>query len=217
MLVDAVRRGGLSGLLEGMTGSGLLYRGTTGYCGVYGLLGIDKTERFEHHPSVRVQRTVVVDRDPNTVYSFWRRLENLPRFIKHVESVSAMNGSRSHWIAKGPFGRKIEWDAEIVEDKPGHHIAWRSLDGSPIRHSGAVGFLPLDEGRATEVKVSMQYEPVQGALQEAVSKLLGDDPRKQMREDLEQFKKVMEGETRRTSQQWERETRPVNIQGTPPS
>jgi uncharacterized membrane protein len=118
-----------------------------------------------------------------------------------------LDGGRSQWIARGPFGRKIEWTAEIVEDVPGHHIAWRSVEGSPIRHSGSVGFLPLEDGRATEVKVSMRYEPIGGAVKEAVSKLLGDDPRRQIREDLEQFKSVMEGEMRRSPQQWEREVR----------
>ncbi len=206
MVLDGLRRRSVGGLLEGALGASLLYRGSSGFCWLYNMLNIDTAEKRESHPSIRVQRTITIDRDPQTVYSVWRRFENLPRFLNHVESISPLDGRRSHWVVRGPLGRRIEWNAEIVEDVPGHHLAWRSEEGAPLRHSGAVGFLPLDGGRATEVKVSLQYEPSGGAFREVVARLLGDDPRRQIREDLERFKRVVEDEGCSEARTWQQES-----------
>jgi uncharacterized membrane protein len=206
MVIDGLRRRGVGGLIESLVGANLIYRGSTGFSWLYDMLNIDTAEEREGRPSIRVQRTVTIDKDPQTVYSVWRRFENLPRFLNHVESISPLDGKRFHCVVRGPLGRRIEWNAEIVEDVPGHHIAWRSEEGSPLRHSGAVGFLPLEGGRATEVKVSLQYEPIRGALRDVVKKLLGDDPRRQIREDLERFRRVVEEETGFESQRWQQES-----------
>jgi uncharacterized membrane protein len=209
MLIDGLRRRGVSGLLESAVGTSLLYRGSTGFCWLYNMLNIDtaqEREGREGRPSIRVQRTITIDRDPQTVYSVWRRFENLPRFLHHVESISPLDGKRFRWVVRGPLGRRVEWNAEIVEDVPGHHLAWRSEEGAPLRHSGSIGFLPLEGGRATEVKVSLQYEPIRGAFRDVVKKLLGDDPRRQIREDLERFKRVVEEESGFESRGWPQES-----------
>jgi uncharacterized membrane protein len=210
MVLDGIRRRGVSGLLEGAIGASLLYRGSSGFCWLYNALNIDTSqqrEALEQHPSVRVQRTITIDRDPQTVYAMWKRFENLPRFLEHVENISPLDGRRFRWLVRAPSGRRIEWNAEIVEDVPGHHLAWRSEEGAPLRHSGAVGFLSLDGGRATELKVSLQYEPSGGgALREVVSRLLGEDPRRQIRQDLERFKRLVEHEGRPDVRGWEQES-----------
>lgn len=209
ILVDGLRRRGVGGLLESVVGTSLLYRGSTGFCWLYNMLNIDRLEEREGRegrPSIRVQRTITIDRDPQTVYSVWRRFENLPRFLQHVESISALDGKRLRWVVRGPRGRRVEWNAEIVEDIPGQHLAWRSEEGEPLRHSGSIGFLPLEGGRATEVKVSLQYEPMHGAFREVVKKLLGDDPRRQIREDLERFRNVVEEESSFESRGWPQES-----------
>ena len=76
---------------------------------------------------IEVRKTITVARPPSDVYAFWRNLENLPRFMEHLESVRVLDDLRSSWKAKGPAGSEYEWQAEITEDRPGELIAWRSL------------------------------------------------------------------------------------------
>jgi uncharacterized membrane protein len=180
-------------VLEALAGAALVYRGTTGFCSVYNALGIDTSSSEHNRGGVRVQRSIVVNRDPESVYSFWRQLENLPRFMDHLKSVTVLSDTRSRWEAKAPAGTSVTWEAEIVEDVPGHHIAWRSVEGATVSNSGAVGFIPARGGRATEVKVSLRYDPPGGALASILAEIFGEEPSQQIAEDLKHFKDVMEG------------------------
>lgn len=205
MVIDGLRRRGIGGLLESVFGASLLYRGSSGFCWLYNAIDIDTAKEHIRLPTVRVQRTITIDHDPQTVYSIWRKFENLPRFLKHVESVSLLEGKRLRWVVQGPLGRRIAWNAEITDDAPGHRLAWRSEEGAPVKHVGSVAFFPLEGGRATEMKLSLQYQPTRGTLREAVSRLFGDDPRRQIREDLERFRRVIGDEIRTESRAWQQE------------
>jgi uncharacterized membrane protein len=141
---------------------------------------------------VRTKRSVTVRKSPAECYAFWRDFENLPRFMRHLESVTVTGGSRSHWVAKAPAGRTVEWDAETTEDVPNERIAWRSVEGSGVRNAGVVEFAPAPGGRGTEVRVTLEYDPPAGRLGQLVAKLFGEDPATQVREDLRRFKAVME-------------------------
>ena len=46
--------------------------------------------------------------------------------------------------------------------------------------------------RATEVFVTLEWDPPAGGLGAAVAKILGDDPARQLKEDLWRFKQLME-------------------------
>src|SRR6187401_888574 len=105
---------------------------------------------------LHVSKSVTVKRPREEVYRFWRNLENLPRFMSHVEAVSSA-GDRSHWIVKAPGGT-VEWDAEIVEEQPGERLTWRSLQGSDVHHQGSVRFRDAPADRGTEVDVELQYD-----------------------------------------------------------
>src|SRR5829696_5712735 len=98
---------------------------------------------------VRVKASTTIRKPREEVYSFWRNLSNLPRFMAHLESVDVSSDGRSHWRATGPAGMTVEWDAEIVEDRPGNLIAWRSLPGGDVVHSGIVGFVDAPGERGT--------------------------------------------------------------------
>src|SRR4051812_22284164 len=80
--------------------------------------------------TTQVKKSIIINRSPEELYRFWRDFENLPRFMNHLESVRVLDDKRSHWVAKAPAGTSVEWDAEIIEDRPGELIAWRSLAGS---------------------------------------------------------------------------------------
>ncbi|MET7707454.1 SRPBCC family protein [Micromonospora sp. NPDC005413] len=141
---------------------------------------------------IRISLGVTVNRSPAEAYRFWRDMENLPRFMAHLESVRADDLRRSHWIARGPAGRRIEWDAEIVDDKPNQSVAWRSMPGAQVPNAGRVRFLPAPGDRGTEVRVQLGYAPPAGALGRAVAKLFGEEPEQQVRDDLRRFKQVLE-------------------------
>jgi hypothetical protein len=101
-------------------------------------------------------------RTADELYAFWRKLENLPRIFQHLESVTEHDARRSHWVAKAPAGRTVDWEAEIVNEVPGEIIAWKSLPGSRIPNAGSVNFREAAGGRGTEIKVVLEYEPPAG-------------------------------------------------------
>ncbi|WP_200215164.1 SRPBCC family protein [Micromonospora coerulea] len=141
---------------------------------------------------IRMTVAVTVNTPASEAYRFWRDVENLPRFMTHLAAVRATDLRRSHWIARGPAGRRIEWDAEIVDDQPNRSIAWRSLPGTRVPNAGRVRFVPLPADRGTEVRVQLGYAPPAGGLGRAVAKLFGEEPEQQVRDDLRRFKQVLE-------------------------
>ena len=140
---------------------------------------------------LHVTKRITINRPRAEVYRFWRDLENLPRFMQHLESVQVIGGKRSHWIAKAPVG-KVEWDAEIIAEGDNELIAWRSLEGSEVRTEGSVRFLDAPADRGTELSVELEYDAPGGSLGAAIAKLLGEEPAQQVRDDLRRFKQVME-------------------------
>jgi uncharacterized membrane protein len=135
---------------------------------------------------------ITVNRPRQEVYRYWRDLENLPRFMAHLESVQTMPGGYSRWRAKGPMKKSVEWDAEIVEDRPGEVIAWRSAKGTAVRNSGSVRFADAPAGRGTEVRVEIDYRPPAGRMGLAIARLWAEHPEQQVRDDLCRFKQVIE-------------------------
>lgn len=141
---------------------------------------------------VRVKKAITVNRPPDEVYAFWRELENLPRFMTHLESVHVTGERTSHWKAKGPAGRSVEWDAEVIEDRPGELLSWRSLPGADVESSGAVRFASAPGDRGTEIVVDLEYTPPGGRAGAAVAKLFGEEPATQLSDDLRRCKQVVE-------------------------
>ena len=195
-----LRRKRLRPLLLPVAGS-LLSRGVTGRCAINRALGRNSAGGSRVSPvgsvrrgeGIKVEHSLVVNRPVQEVYHFWRNFENLPRFMDHLESVTVIDENRSHWIAKAPAGARVEWDAAIHNEIEGQLIAWRSLPGSDINNAGSVHFTPVaGDTSQTEVRVVLSYEPPAGKLGVAVAKLLGEEPSKQVAEDLRRFKQVME-------------------------
>ena len=142
--------------------------------------------------AVRVTKAIMINRPSEELYRFWRNLQNLPRFMTQVESVQVTGEKRSHWMAQGPGGKRVEWDAEIVEDRPNQLIAWRSLEDADVPNRGSVRFEPAPGGRGTVVKVELQYNPPGGVIAATVAKLFGQAPEQQVQEDLRRFKRLIE-------------------------
>ncbi len=141
---------------------------------------------------MKVTKTTTINSSPEELYRFWRDFENLPRFMRHLESVRVTEPGRSHWKAKAPAGTTVEWDAEITEDRPNELIAWRSLEGADVENSGSVRFTPATGGRGTVVTVNVEYDPPGGKVGSLVAKLFGEEPEQQVQDDLRAFKQVIE-------------------------
>lgn len=188
--------------LAAVAGGYLLYRAAAGYCPTYHALGVSTGESTADQTAVtaghgsRVDAAIIVMKPANEVYDFWRDFENLPRFMTHLLDVNTSVGGQSHWVARGPFGLRVEWEAQIVTDRRGEVIAWKSLPGADVDCAGSVHFRQLPHDRGTEVRVSLKYDPPAGQVGSLVAKLVGKDPQRQVNEDLRRFKQILEaGET----------------------
>ncbi len=144
-------------------------------------------------PKEMVARSsILLNCSPQEAFQFWRNFENRPRFMRHLESVSVVGDRRSRWIAIGPLGKRIRWDAEIVAERPGELISWRSLEGSDLMLDGFVEFQPASGDRGTTVFATIIYTPPGGQLGRTAAKMLGKDPSFLMRQDLRRFKALVE-------------------------
>ncbi|MDQ3282000.1 MAG: DUF2892 domain-containing protein [Acidobacteriota bacterium] len=188
----------LPGIAVAAIGGALVHRGATGHCMVYDTMGVSTAEEQERNVSVpygrgvRVEKAVTINSTPEELYSFWRNFTNLPRFMHNLESVEVHDDKRSRWVAKGPAGSKVEWEAEIINEVPNELIGWRSLEGSQIDNAGSVHFTRASGGRGTEVKVVLRYDPPAGVVGATLSKILGEDPALNVQEDLRRLKMLVE-------------------------
>ena len=191
-------RGSLGGLALAAAGGALVYRGLSGHCDVYQALDVStaaprgRTTSIAAGRGVKVEQSLTINRPAADLYRFWRDVENLGRFMGHLESVKDLGNRRSHWTARAPLGASVEWDAEIHTERDNELIGWRSLPGSEVDTAGSVHFVPAPGGRGTEVRVSLKYDPPAGKLGAAAARLLGASPASQIREDLRRFKQLME-------------------------
>lgn len=196
LIAWGVRQRSLPGVLLALSGGALVYRAMTGHCGVYQALGRNTAQPSAAQTpaagGIKVEQTVTINKTPTEVYTFWRNLENLPQFMTHLESVDMHDNQHSHWVAKAPAGRTVEWDAEVTDDQPGVRLAWRSVAGSDIPNHGQVRFVAAGEGRGTEVHVTLEYAPPAGPIGAWIAKLFGEEPNQQIAEDLRRFKRIME-------------------------
>jgi uncharacterized membrane protein len=186
-----------AGAMLAAAGTALIYRGATGHCAVYEAAGIDTAIRTSRQAlggskGVHVEESYTINRRPDELYAFWRKFEQLPAFMRHLVRVTQHDERRSHWVAKAPSGRTVEWDAEIINEIPNELIGWRTVDGADVVSAGSVHFKPSPGGRGTEVRVRLQYSPPGGKLGAGIAWLFGHEPSQTIREDLRHFKQLME-------------------------
>jgi len=140
----------------------------------------------------RVTKSVTINRPREEVYKFWRDFENLPTFMQHLTSVTVTGNGRSRWVANAPAGATVEWTAEILEDRAGSLISWRSVAGSDIQNEGSVRFADAPADRGTEVRVELAYDAPAGSAGVLVATMFAEEPGQQLRDDMRRFKQVME-------------------------
>jgi uncharacterized membrane protein len=176
------------GWVSSAAGALLLERGATGRCMAYGALGIDTATP----KPLQIRQAMQVMKPRHEVYTFWRDFTNLARFMKHVRSIDVQDRGRSHWTVQMAPGPVLEWDAEIVEDRPGELISWHSVENSVVDNAGQVRFEDLPQGRGTGIMVELAYRPPAGPVGSAAAHLLKGTTEQEIREDLRRFKNVIE-------------------------
>jgi len=206
MTIYGLSRQSLGGLVLALAGGSFVYRGATGYCGAYQALGIDTSQsrgpsdsvKAQH--GVKVEESVAISRPREELFRYWRDFSNLPRIMRHLKSVETHANGRSHWVASGPMGATAEWDAEIINERENELIAWRSVEGSTVDTAGSVHFLEMPGNRGTEIRVVLKYDPPGGKLGVGIAWLFGKSASQQIREDLRNFKSMMETGTIATTE-----------------
>ncbi|WP_170135773.1 SRPBCC family protein [Nannocystis exedens] len=180
-------------------GGALLHRAVTGHSLLYARLKVSTAHGVRgpsasvpHHQGVKLVHTLTVRQPPERVYRFWRELDNLPRFMHHLESVTVLDERRSRWRVRGPADISVSWDAEIINDVPGELIAWRSLEGAEVPNAGSVRFERGVGGHTTRITVNLEYHPPAGVIGNMISSALGANPEKQIESDLQRFKELLE-------------------------
>src|SRR5215218_815723 len=181
----------VSALVKTSLGGYLLYRGASGHDPLYTSMG--KTKGVSHTPAINIRTSLVVNKPKTEVYAFWRRLENLPLFMKHLANVTEIDAKHSHWeaVVPGNVG-KVKWNAEIVKEEEGYLIGWQSIPNSMINNAGKVMFHDALGGAGTELEVVISYHPPAGELGSGVAKLLNPVFEKIIRQDVMNFKEYIE-------------------------
>ena len=182
--------------LQGVAASGLmLYRGATGVCPLYKQLDIDTTDP----EAINITEDITVDVPRDAVYSFWRTLSNLPKFMKHLKSVDEIDAEVSLWVANTPGGLvDLKWNAEITREIEGEYIGWQSVEGSMVDNAGKIEFRDSLNGIGTEIHIEIDYFPPAGSVGRGIASLFNGVFEKIIREDVQGFKTYAEAEDFKT-------------------
>ncbi len=133
----------------------------------------------------RIQKDIVVDVPVTTAYDQWTQFESFPRFMEGVKEVVQLDEKTLRWRA-AVGTKEEEWEAEITEQMPDRHVAWRSTSGAP--NAGSVVFDPAGTDK-TRVSLEISYEPRDAG--EKVGDALGVLERR-VDGDLKRFKEFIE-------------------------
>lgn len=159
---------------------------------MYNAIGKTKPDNRSRNVNIRVEMTV--NRPREAVYGFWRRLENLPLFMEHLEMVNSKDENISVWEAKIPGGMgKFRWRSEIVKEIPYELLGWQSLPGSEVENAGKVEFFDAGDN-ATRLHVVITYHAPLGIAGEGVARMINPYFEKMVEEDVRNFKKYIEGD-----------------------
>jgi uncharacterized membrane protein len=193
LAIGGTRKGGMSGQVLSVLGFGLLARAASNVP-ARSLVSLGTGKR-----AVEIEKTLLVRAPVDRVWELWSNFENFPKFMAHLREVRKVDEGRSHWVALGPAGVPVEWDAVITDWVPRLFVRWTSVEGSALETSGQVRFRPVS-GQETQIDVQLSYSPPAGVAGHALATVLGVDPKRAMEEDLVRLKSLLEDEETSTSE-----------------
>jgi uncharacterized membrane protein len=189
ILYRTVKKGKAETLLA-IAGGYLVYRAVSGHCPARSLC--ERTVSTAQGRNINIRTHVIVSRPRTEVYTYWRTLENLPLFMKHITMIRQTDDKQSTWTIGVPGGLgTIQWDAEIVREEEGAEISWHSLAGASIENAGKINFSDTP-GKGTRIDVLISYRAPLGMVGEGVSRLLTPLFRDRIKSDILSFKRHME-------------------------
>lgn len=195
LILYGLSKKSMFGGILSVIGADLLVSGASGHqLGSFAGLVFPRltTGAIPHQLGVQVRRSICVGVEPEKAYAFIRDVQNMPKFMKHVESVTALDGNRSHWVVRGPGNMSVSWDSRIINEVPNELIAWRSEPCAQIENAGSIWFEKAPKNLGTIIRVTLQFLPPGGAMATLVAKLFGKDPERQVDGDLKRLKQLLE-------------------------
>lgn len=193
LTVWGVRENSFLGLLGALAGGALMFRGFTGYSYLNEWLGRGEGVEVAENFVININTSIKVNKPREELYAYWRNLENLPNFMRHLEKVEQIDDRRSRWTAGFAAGvGKVDWEAKIVREDENRYLSWESLPEADIDNAGEVSFHDAPNGDGTIVETTISYRPPAGDAGDYAAKLLNPGFEKMVRKDLKRFKKYME-------------------------
>jgi uncharacterized membrane protein len=174
-----------------LAGSGyLLYRAVSGHCPLTSLFR--GTVPGERASNVNVRTQVIVNKPRSEVYAFWRNLENLPLFMKHVDHIDVIDPMTSAWKLRLPAGLgDVRWESRIVKDIKDEELSWHSVEGAAIENTAKINFSDTPGG-ATRIDVMVSYRAPMGVMGERIARLLTPLFKDKVEADIHHFKTYIE-------------------------
>lgn len=186
-----VRRRRFTDLIYSGVGAALVYRGLSD-TNLWGRSLKSMALHTKATEAVEIATAMTVECPVDEVYEFWRRPQNLPRFLRHISSIEPIDDRHSRWTARLPGGMSLQWRAEIVDDEPNSLIAWQSVEGSDLFNEGYISFEPTADGDSTEIHARIVYHPPAGKFGAQVATFFETLQAQMIREDLRGFKQLIE-------------------------
>jgi uncharacterized membrane protein len=188
--LGAVRRGPPRPLLIGLGALGVA-RGATGHSRLYQAAQVSSAD-LEHGAGVTIRESIVIAAPVSAVYAAWSDVTHLPAYLRFVREVVPLTEGVTHWVVALPAGgRTLEWDAEVIEQRPNEAVAWHTMPDSDVEHAGSVRFREIP-GRGTELQVKLRFAPPLGAAGFAIARMLQRLEERGVNEELRRFKAVIE-------------------------
>jgi uncharacterized membrane protein len=185
LMANCLARRTLPAVLLGTGGFGLFLRGFTNLP-MAPLLGLSGGRGGIHF-----LKTINIAAPAEGVFAHWSNFENFPHCMRHVRAVRDLGGGRSRWTVEGPAGMPVTWDAVVTRRLPNRELAWESVPGSQVCHTGVVQFQSNADG-STRVQVRLSYVPPAGVFGHALAALFGADPKRDLDDDLMRMKTFIE-------------------------
>ena len=195
LLLGSLPRRSLGGIT---LASALLYRGVSGHSYLYQLLGAKSTSENGHSAThdadevLEVERSITIGKSANELSRLLHEPQAIARIMGDFAEVSQVSNNRMRWVIRGPLEQRVEWETQVVEDRPGEVLRWKSLDGAVLPNENALRFRPAPDNRGTEVTLRLNFDVPGGALGTSVAKRLKIVPRVAAEKALRHFKSLAE-------------------------
>lgn len=99
--------------------------------------------------------SITVEKPARELYQLWREPDKLSQIMGDFAEITSVSENRTHWRMRGPFGRTMEWETQVVENRPGEILRWESLEGARLRNEARCAFAPRPEiGERSQCSIS---------------------------------------------------------------